>query len=155
MVLLSSHNICFGSKMRKKNLLIRRSVYSHSPRYNGSCFIEFINSFLAKSTFPFLAIGPVHFCFKSRSSSLNMCLGCSKEPSHRDGSFEYPQHRVWLRSKKNNFQLRTLIWGPGCVVFFICIKISIEHFKANSEDLNQTQHSVAFDLSLHCLSMSH
>ena len=24
--------------------------------------------------------------------SLNMCFGCSKEPSHRDGSFEYPQH---------------------------------------------------------------
>ena len=24
--------------------------------------------------------------------SLNMCFGCSKEQSHRDGSFEYPQH---------------------------------------------------------------
>ena len=24
--------------------------------------------------------------------SLNMCLGCSKEPSHLDGSFGYPQH---------------------------------------------------------------
>ena len=40
-----------------------------------------------------------------------MCLGCSKEPSHGDGSFEYPQHMFWLRNKKNNFQLRTLIWG--------------------------------------------
>ena len=58
---------------------------------------------------------------------------------------------VWLKSKKNNFQLRTLILGPGCVVFFICIKISIEHFKANSENLNQPQHSVAFDPGLHCL----
>ena len=47
------------------------------------------------------------------SISLNMCFGCSKEPSHRDGSFEYPQHMFWLRNKKNNFQLRTLIWGPG------------------------------------------
>ena len=36
---------------------------------------------------------------------------CSKEPSHLDGSFEYPQHMFWLRNKKNNFQLRTLIWG--------------------------------------------
>ena len=44
--------------------------------------------------------------------SLNMCFGCSKEPSHRDGSFEYPQHMFWLRNKKNNFQLRTLIWSP-------------------------------------------
>ena len=43
--------------------------------------------------------------------SLNMCFGCSKEPSHRDGSFEYPQHMFWLRNKENNFQLHTLIWG--------------------------------------------
>ena len=46
------------------------------------------------------------------SISLNMCFGWSKEPSHRDGSFEYSQHMFWLRIKKNNFQLRTLIWGP-------------------------------------------
>ena len=41
-----------------------------------------------------------------------MCFGCSKEPSHRDGSFEYLQHMFWLRNKKNNFQLHTLIFGP-------------------------------------------
>ena len=48
-----------------------------------------------------------------------MCFGCSEEPSHRDGSFEYPQHMFWLRNKKSNLghflaviQLRTLIWGP-------------------------------------------
>ena len=28
------------------------------------------------------------------SISLNMCFGFSKEPSHRDGSFEYPQHAL-------------------------------------------------------------
>ena len=43
------------------------------------------------------------------SISLYMCFGCSKEPSHRDGSFEYSQHMFWLRNKKNNFQLRTLV----------------------------------------------
>ena len=42
-----------------------------------------------------------------------MCFGCSKEPSHRDGSFEYPQHMFRLRNKKTNFQLRPLIWGPA------------------------------------------
>ena len=47
------------------------------------------------------------------SISLTMCFGCSKEPSHPDGSFEYPQHMIWLRNKKNNFQLHTLIRGPG------------------------------------------
>ena len=46
------------------------------------------------------------------SISLNMCFGCSKAPSHRDGSFEYAQHLFWLRNKKNNFQLLTLMWGP-------------------------------------------
>ena len=30
------------------------------------------------------------------SISLKMCLGCSKELSHWDGSFEYPQHMFWL-----------------------------------------------------------
>ena len=44
-----------------------------------------------------------------------MCFGCSKEVSHRDGSFEYPQHMFWLRNKKNNFQLRTHFWGLGTV----------------------------------------
>ena len=33
--------------------------------------------------------------------NLNICFGCSKELSHLDGSFEYPQHMFWLR----NFQL--------------------------------------------------
>ena len=39
-----------------------------------------------------------------------MCFGCSKEPSHSDGSFEYPQHMFWMRNKENSFQIRTLIW---------------------------------------------
>ena len=33
-----------------------------------------------------------------------MCFGCSKELSHRDSSFEYPQHMFRLRNNKNNFQ---------------------------------------------------
>ena len=50
-------------------------------------------------------------------TSLNMCFGCSKELSHRDGSFEYPQHMFWLRNKKNNFLLHTLVWtGPRSAV---------------------------------------
>ena len=40
-----------------------------------------------------------------------MCFVFIEEPSHRDNSFEYPQHMFWLRNKKNNFQLHTLIWG--------------------------------------------
>ena len=41
-----------------------------------------------------------------------MCFGCSKEPSHRDGSFEYPQHMFWLRNKKDNFPVCMLIRRP-------------------------------------------
>ena len=33
-------------------------------------------------------------------SSQNMGSGCPKDPSHLDGSFEYPQHVFWLRNKK-------------------------------------------------------
>ena len=39
--------------------------------------------------------------------SFNLCFGCSKEPSHSDGSFEYPQHIFWLRNRKVKFPLRT------------------------------------------------
>ena len=44
------------------------------------------------------------------SISLNMCFGCSKEPSHQDGLFEYPQHIFSLRNKKIIFSY-TLISG--------------------------------------------
>ena len=37
-----------------------------------------------------------------------ICFGYSKEPSHWDHSFEYPQHIVWLRNKKNILLLCTL-----------------------------------------------
>ena len=39
--------------------------------------------------------------------SFNICLGCSKETSHRDGSFEYPRHMFWLRNKIITFLVHT------------------------------------------------
>ena len=67
-----------------------------------------------------------------------MCFGCSKEPSHRDGSFEYPQHMFWLRNKKNNFQLRSLIWGPEYSTFDIHFLALIPYLdSANSVDSDQ------------------
>ena len=40
-----------------------------------------------------------------------MGFGCSKEPTHGDGSFEYPQPMFGLiRYKNNKFHLRCLIW---------------------------------------------
>ena len=43
-----------------------------------------------------------------------MCFGCSKEPSHWDGSFEYPQHMFWLRKKKSFFSYA--LWS-GLLLF--------------------------------------
>ena len=44
--------------------------------------------------------------------NLNMCFGCSKEPSHLGSSFEYPQHMFWMKNTENSFPICTLIWSP-------------------------------------------
>ena len=44
--------------------------------------------------------------------NLNMCFGCSKEWSHGDRSFEYPQHMFWMRNKENRFPIHTFIRRP-------------------------------------------
>ena len=94
----------------------------------------------------------------------NMCFGCSKEPSHRDGSFEYPQHMFWMRNKENNFPIHTLIWRPAFYSSSIFSKEStfrkkIQDFVYNtgsttrvsqSLDLDQTRQFVAPDLSPGC-----
>ena len=46
------------------------------------------------------------------SINLNMCFRCLKEPSHWDGSFEYPQQMLWLRNKKIIFCYALLSVGP-------------------------------------------
>ena len=43
--------------------------------------------------------------------SFNICFGCSKEPSHWDGSFEYPQHMFWLWNKKIIFDYTLVTRG--------------------------------------------
>ena len=52
------------------------------------------------------------------SIGLNMCFVCSKEPSHRDGSFEYHNTCFGFKIRKIIFQLRTLIWGPVLMWLF-------------------------------------
>ena len=49
-----------------------------------------------------------------------MCFGCSKEPSHQEGSFENPQHMFWLRNKKDK---GTLIWGQDKIVYLILLTL--------------------------------
>ena len=45
------------------------------------------------------------------SIDINMCLWCLKEPSHQDGSFEYPQHMFWVKNKKIIFNYAHLSIG--------------------------------------------
>ena len=49
------------------------------------------------------------------SISSDMCFECLKEPSHRGGSFEHPQHRLWLKNKKIIFSF-TLLSGDLIIV---------------------------------------
>ena len=41
-----------------------------------------------------------------------MCFGGSKEPSHRDGSFEYQQHMFWLRKIIFSYTLLSMCVNP-------------------------------------------
>ena len=67
---------------------------------------------------------------------LIICCGCSKEPSHWDDSFEYPQNMFWLRNKKNNFQIQyTLICKPEVSYFCKGLKDN----KTGRRHLKQTQ----------------
>ena len=58
----------------------------------------------------------------------SICCGCSKEPSHLDGSFEYPQHMFWMRNKESYFPISTRIWRPDSYVFIIDFNPSM-HFE--------------------------
>ena len=57
--------------------------------------------------------------------NFNICFGCSKEPSHWDGSFEYPQHMFWLRNKK--ILLAPLTEGLNNLSFFL-YKVQFSRF---------------------------
>ena len=62
-----------------------------------------------------------------------ICCGCSKEPSYRGGSFEYPQHMFCLRNKIKLFVCYTLLTkGLGN----ICICITLKDCKENCPHKN-------------------
>ena len=57
---------------------------------------------------------------------IGICFGCSKEPSHWDGSFEYPQHMFWLRNKKKNSVSQPLLKSCYNDLIFIILNILIQ-----------------------------
>ena len=72
------------------------------------------------------------FAFISLSIHLNMCFGCSKEPSHWDCSFEYPNtHNIcfcWEIRKTRNVSM-----GRGCPSYYkICINRELSLTKGNN-----------------------
>ena len=67
-----------------------------------------------------------------------MCFGYSKEPSHRDGSFDYPQHMFWMRNKENIFPIGTLVWRPEIRLSTLCMLGNFACFLP-SADLFQNQ----------------
>ena len=64
-----------------------------------------------------------------------MCFVCLKEPSHRDGAFEYPQHMFWLRNENNDFQL-CFLGGLTKLPFFTCQNKNI-HCGGHWKHLNE------------------
>ena len=58
------------------------------------------------------------------SFNFNICFGCSKEPSHWDGSFEYPQHMFWLRNKKKIF-LITHCYLEAWKLWYFCKQLAL------------------------------
>ena len=63
--------------------------------------------------------------------NFNLCFRCSKEPSHWDSSFEYPQHMFLLRNKKISFLLRSLNWSP--VIYFGSLHVYCKYFGLRSD----------------------
>ena len=69
------------------------------------------------------------------SISLNVCFRFSKEPSDWDGSFEYPQHMLWLRNNTMicvlNYPLRTQrrLWSDlADAQADLSLRLALTHF---------------------------
>ena len=68
-------------------------------------------------------IGPDKHFFECKiviiSLAVNMCCRYSKEPSYKDGYYEYPKHMVSL-SKKSLIPNYTSVWRPQ-LLLEICL----------------------------------
>ena len=59
-----------------------------------------------------------------------MCFGRSKEPSHRDGSFEYPKYMLWPRNEKTRNNLSSKFPRRDCSASVTSENLNI--FKAST-----------------------
>ena len=67
--------------------------------------------------------------------NLNRCFGCSKEPSHWDGSFEYHNICFGWEILGKQFHFAQIIWWPGitkgekmALQKFMCLNFMKEHY---------------------------
>ena len=95
-ILLTCRNVIKIGKQSAPNNSISTNLYFSSSFLSVSKGLDKQKSFQRIIVNIFLRI------------NFNRCFGCSKEPSHQDGSFEYPQHMFWLRNKETSFSLHTL-----------------------------------------------
>ena len=102
--------IWFGRSVLK---LFEKVCQNIKPLYTHSISLNYINRYFGKQS----EQGKCHFQCKIVNIFLpiifSICFGCSKDPPHRDGSFEYPQHMFWLKNK--NFLLWNALLTKGLV----------------------------------------
>ena len=77
---------------------------------------------------------------------LNIGLGCSKELSHWEGSFEYQQHIFWMRNEENNFQYACLY---GCLWLIDFLEIFfLNHYHVSFQSVFNGMHVIFIPYSL-------
>ena len=114
-----------GTQRRRPACALAQSdqhlYYSHIGKYHIRTSFEWNFNFLASlwswedwfecrfvgnPKTGFLTARPIYY-------SLKICFGCIKEPSHWDGSFEYPQHMFfWELRKTKSLMWLLLKWQP-------------------------------------------
>ena len=131
-VSVSTHNIC--KKMKFQLHTFNRSSNLFQDKHQPSqycrlwCSIAWAGSVLkyikekkCKRVIIFLSISFIVFS------------GCLKEQSHRDGSFEYPQHMFWLRYKEMKFQLRAFNRTPDMFLFGLILYVPSTIFQLDRD----------------------
>ena len=80
---------CLENITQAKNLNLEIS----SNPIGSECWMEKLPQNINNKMFTILPLKFLHKIVNMLLSvNLNLCFGCSKEPSQRDGSFEHPQH---------------------------------------------------------------
>ena len=110
-VLIWVQHVCKGYQQMTKNFSSKRRDKKWNGMTAAFCKPTFIsNTELIFSQAKFLSVKLYLFFLLI---NFTIFFVCSKEKSHLDSSFEYPQHMFWSRNKKNIFQLHSLTWRPA------------------------------------------